>query len=98
MMKKIMTTVALAAVMTLTGCATQKALLHTSTAQSTANKTTHHFFIAGLGQEKTIDAAQVCGGASRVAGVESTETAKDVLLSVVTLGIYTPRTATVYCK
>ena len=56
------------------------------------------FFVDGIGQMKTIDAAQVCGGASKVIGVGVEQSGMDVLLSVVTLGIYTPRTARVYCK
>ena len=24
---------------------------------------THHFFVSGIGQEKTVDAAKICGGA-----------------------------------
>ncbi|WP_215532665.1 Bor family protein, partial [Escherichia coli] len=23
---------------------------------------THHFFVSGIGQEKTVDAAKICGG------------------------------------
>ncbi len=56
------------------------------------------FFVDGIGQMKTIDAAQVCGGANKVTGVAVEQTGLDVLLGVVTLGIYTPRTARVYCK
>ncbi|MBT0569840.1 hypothetical protein KIK84_05845 [Curvibacter sp. CHRR-16] len=51
-----------------------------------------------MGQKKTVDAAQVCGGADKVKGVAVEESAGNVLLSIVTLGIYTPRTARVYCK
>ena len=34
---------------------------------STKGKTiTHHFFVSGIGQKKTVDAAKICGGAENV--------------------------------
>ena len=27
---------------------------------------THHFFVSGIGQKKTVDAAKICGGAENV--------------------------------
>jgi hypothetical protein len=44
-----------------------------------------------------VDAAKVCGGADKVSRVEVQETFPNVLLSIVTFGIYTPREARVYC-
>ena len=26
---------------------------------------THHFFVSGIGQKKTVDAAKICGGAEK---------------------------------
>ena len=40
---------------------------------STKGTITHHFFVSGIGQKKTVDAAKICGGAENVA---KTETAK----------------------
>lgn len=94
-MKKLATALVIAA--TLTGCATQTANLRPAT-QTNDVVTSHKFFVSGIGQEKTIDAAAVCGGADKVAKVQSKQEAKDVLLGVVTFGIYTPRTATVSCR
>ncbi|MNC68149.1 Bor protein [compost metagenome] len=51
----------------------------------------------GIGQAKTIDAAQVCGGADKVVRTEVQESGTDVLFRIITLGIYTPREARVYC-
>lgn len=59
---------------------------------------THHFFISGLGQEKTIDAAAVCGGADKVSRTETQLTFMNGFLNVITFGIYTPREARVYCE
>lgn len=97
-MKKLLTASLIATMTVTSGCATQTALLK-PTANTTANYDKGQtFFIAGIGQEKTVDAAQVCGGQSRVAKVESMQSPKDALLGFLTLGIYTPRTAKVYCQ
>ena len=56
------------------------------------------FFIGGLGQEDTVDAAAVCGGAQNVAAVESELEPLDAVLGFVTISIYSPRTMRVYCS
>lgn len=56
------------------------------------------FFVSGIGQHKTVDAAKLCGGADNVAKVEVQQTFVNGLLSVVTFGVYTPRQACVFCK
>ena len=33
---------------------------------STKETITHHFFVSGIGQKKTVDAAKICGGAENV--------------------------------
>lgn len=58
----------------------------------------HHFFLSGIAQGEVINPAQVCGGLSRVVKVETETTFTNALLSIITLGIYTPREARVYCK
>ena len=43
-----------------------------TSSSSTKGKTiTHHFFVSGIGQKKTVDAAKICGGAE-----SKTETSK----------------------
>ena len=32
---------------------------------------THHFFVSGIGQKKTVDAAKICGGAENVSKTET---------------------------
>lgn len=82
----------------LTACATQTGVVrNTANATPTYSKS-QSFFIAGIGQEKQIDAHAVCGGEQNVAKVETIQTPKDVGLAIITLGIYTPRTANVYCR
>lgn len=57
-----------------------------------------HFFLSGIGQGQAINATKVCGSVTRVAKVEVKQNVLQSLLSLVTLGIYTPREATVYCR
>jgi len=90
----------LVAAVLLAGCANQRfnvagAVNDTSAAKTEDSQT---FFLSGIGQKQTVDAAQVCGGAGKVDGVAVEQAPLDVLLGLVTLGIYTPRTARVYCK
>lgn len=95
-MKKLFATAVVA--MLLTGCAQQTFNVKSESVATPKQLTTHHFFVSGIGQQKTIDAAAVCGGADKVVRTEVQQTAVNVLLSVVTLGIYTPREARVYCS
>ncbi|MEW7866804.1 Bor family protein [Aeromonas diversa] len=94
-MKKIVLG-ALAALM-LGGCAQQAFTVHPGNAATPSQEVSHHFFISGLGQSKTIDAAAVCGGADKVVRVEAQHTFVNGLLGAITFGIYTPREARVYC-
>ena len=51
---------------------------------------THHFFVSGIGQKKTVDAAKICGSAESVVKTETQQTFVNGLLGFITLGIYTP--------
>ncbi|MFS7161888.1 Bor family protein [Serratia proteamaculans] len=95
-MKKFLTTIVLA--MAVTGCAQQTFSVKNDVAAAPKQTTTHHFFVSGIGQKKTIDAAAVCGGADKVVRTEVQQTFVNGLLGFVTLGIYTPREARVYCS
>lgn len=79
------------------GCAQQSFSVNNKVATEPQKVTTHHFFVSGIGQTKQIDAAQVCGGADKVVRTEVQQTFVNGLLGFVTLGIYTPREARVYC-
>ena len=35
---------------------------------------THHFFVSGIVQKKTVDAAKICGGAENVVKTETQQT------------------------
>ena len=97
-MKKLLTMAVMGSVLLVSGCATQTGLI-----QPTQNTTPEYtksqtFFIGGIGQEQTVNAAEVCGGAQNVAKVQTLQEAKDIALGLVTFGICTPRTAKVFCR
>lgn len=59
---------------------------------------TQSFFFWGLTPERnTVDVAEVCAG-SGVRQIQTQSTFEDGLFSVVTLGIYSPRTSRVWCE
>ena len=74
----------------ITGCAQRTFTVQNKPAAVAPKETiTHHFFVSGIGQKKTVDAAKICGGAENV---EKTKPSKhsNGLLGFITLGIYTP--------
>jgi hypothetical protein len=79
------------------GCSTQTFQMNQGNAVNPQKDEYQHFFIGGIGQEKSMNAAEICGGADKVGKVETELTFLNGLLGVITYGIYTPRTARVYC-
>jgi hypothetical protein len=82
----------------MSGCASQTFVISGNTDKAPTQQSAQPFFVYGVGQERVVDAAQVCGGAEKVLKVESQETFPNILLRVITFGIYTPRDSKVYCK
>ena len=65
-MKKMLLATALA--LLITGCAQQTFTVQNKPAAVAIQRKsiTHHFFVSGIGQKKTVDAAKICGGAENV--------------------------------
>ena len=64
-MKKMLLASALA--LLITGCAQQTFTVQNKPAAVAPKETiTHHFFVSGIGQKKTVDAAKICGSAENV--------------------------------
>ena len=95
-MKKMLLATALA--LLITGCAQQTFTVQNKPAAVAPKKPSHHFFVSGIGQKKTVDAAKICGGAENVVKTETQQTFVNGLLGFITLGIYTPLEARVYCS
>ena len=74
----------------ITGCAQQTFTVQNKPAAVAPKETiTHHFFVSGIGQKKTV-AAKICGGAENVVKTETQQTFVNGLPGFITLGIYTP--------
>ena len=67
---------------------------------SSSTKGNHHpsFLRFWNWAKKTVDAAKICGGAENVVKTETQQTFVNGLLGFITLGIYTPLEARVYCS
>ena len=88
-MKKMLLATALA-LLSVTGCAQQTFTVQNKPAAVAPKETiTHHFFVSGIGQKKTVDGAKICGGAENVVKTETQQTFVNGLLGFITLGIYT---------
>jgi len=58
----------------------------------------NNFFVSGIGQQDFKNAGELCKESGGVAFVEAKQTVGQVLVSIVTYGIYTPRTMNIYCS
>ncbi|WP_333845926.1 Bor family protein [Limnohabitans sp.] len=86
-----------ALVLSLTGCAIQRFDVRPDTHNAATHDDSQTFWVAGIGQSQDIDAAKACGGTSKVQRVETQMTAGNVGMTMLTLGIYSPRQVRVYC-
>ena len=96
-MKKMLLATALA--LLITGCAQQTFTVQNKPA-AVAPKGKPSPIISSfleLRQKKTVDAAKICG-AENVVKTEAQQTFVNGLLGFITLGIYTPLEARVYCS
>ena len=94
-MKKMLLATALA--LLITGCAQQTFTVQNKPAAVAPKETiTHHFFVSGIGQKKTVDAAKICGGAENVVKTETQQTFVNGLLGLL-LEAFILRWKHVYC-
>ena len=96
-MKKMLLATALA--LLITGCVLNRHLLFQNKPAAVAPKETitHHFFVSGIGRRK-LSMQPKFGGAENVVKTETQQTFVNGLLGFITLGIYTPLEARVYCS
>ena len=87
----------LALILLLSACATQQFDIAPSNGASPSFNENQTFWLGGLGQEETVDGAKACGDASKVARVETQQTAGNIALTILTLGIYAPRNIAITC-
>ena len=95
-MKKMLLATALAL---LVGCAQQTFTVQNKPAAVAPKETiTHHFFVSGIGQKKTVDAAKICSAENVIKTEAKSKHSLNGLLGFIALGIYTPLEARVYCS
>ena len=84
----------------ITGCAQQTFTVQNKPAAVAQRKHHPSFLRFWNWAEKTVDAAKICGGAENVVKTETRKLTfrKNGLLGFITLGIYTPLEARVYCS
>ena len=83
----------------LSGCAQQTFFVHAGNPGQPNREVSHDFVLAGIGQSETVNASLAChGDPEKVVRVEVQQTPLDGAMAALTLGIYTPRTARVYCN
>ena len=66
----------------ITGCAQQTFTVQNKPATVAPKETMYHFFVSGIGQKKTVDAAKICGGAENVVKTETQQTFVNGLLGL----------------
>ena len=93
-MKKIATLLVFVVV---SSCSTQTFLLSKKGGFISDHTTLQSFFIFGINQQRSINVADVCGGADKVARVLTKIGPFESVLAIMTLGIYVPRTLQIYC-
>ena len=84
----------------ITGCAQQTFTVQNKPAAVAPKETiTHHFFVSGIGQKKTVDAAKFVAAQKNVVKTGGrANIRKWIARFCITLGIYTPLEARVYCS
>ena len=82
----------------ITGCAQQTFTVQNKPAAVAPKENHHPSFRFWNWAEETVDAAKICGGAENVVKTETQQTFVNGLLGFITLGIYTPLEARVYCS
>ena len=82
----------------ITGCAQQTFTVQNKPAAVAPKETMPSFLRFGIGQKKTVDAAKICGGAENVVKTEASKRSFKWIVGFITLGIYTPLEARVYCS
>ena len=75
----------------ITGCAQQTFTVQNKPAAVAPKETiTHHFFVSGIGQKKTVDAAKICGSAESIVKTETQQTFVNGLLGFYYFGNISP--------
>ena len=96
---KLKTATALALATVLAGCST--VTIHPKDSPKFSSAPTYEdsrpFYVGGLVGEERVDVKEICQD-SEITQMQSQQTFKDGVLTIVTLGIYAPHTVKVWCE
>ena len=95
-MKKMLLATALA--LLIAGCAQQTFAVQNKPAAVAPETITHHFFVSGIERRKLSMQPKFGGAENVIEKQETQQTFVNGLLGFITLGIYTPLEARVYCS
>ncbi|MDR2732387.1 MAG: Bor family protein [Fibromonadaceae bacterium] len=93
----LLASISFAMALTISGCATQRVQLDERNPGIPTYEGKSHFFLAGIGQTKTINAGDFCGY-NQVSSVETYVSAIDAVLTYLTIYIYSPYSYSIYCR
>jgi hypothetical protein len=82
----------------ISSCATQTNLLNDSYSSTLGESGSHGFWIAGIAQTETVNLDTACGVGYVASKTQTVFSAKNILITILTLGIYTQRDYKVYCS
>lgn len=90
-------------ILTLSSCASQTFLVNPAIKREVPVGSPHfskwsHFFVGGIGQTDFRNAADLCKENGGVGFVEAKQSFAQGFVTVVTYGIYSPRTVNIYCN
>jgi hypothetical protein len=94
-MKRLQSLAAAGAILMASGCYNVTYMSKTRMPAAVVQEEKMSFFLFGLVGEHDIQAGQLCP--TGVAKVHTVQTVGNVVLSIITLGIYSPRTAQITC-
>ena len=80
----------------ITGCAQQTFTVQNNRQQAPKETITHHFFVSGIGQKNHHDIAPYA--AQKMLLKQKPSNIRKWIVGFITLGIYTPLEARVYCS
>ena len=81
----------------LNACATQQFDIANTNGEPALFSENQTFWVGGIGQQVQVDGAQACGDAKKVARVTTSQTAGNVAMTILTIGIYSPRQLQITC-
>ncbi|MCX8500726.1 MAG: lipoprotein bor [Alphaproteobacteria bacterium] len=88
--------IAIVSLFLVTACSTQRFAVNGMSESGSTEVS--QFFVLGVAQVDTVDAAAICQGSNNIIAVQTKDSFFNVLLRTLTFGIYAPRDYKVSCR